>query len=303
MSADSGASGLAPLLERYAERAEATLSRWLPEARILPARLHDAMRYAVLGGGKRMRPALVYATGEALGVGLEGLDGPAAAVELIHAYSLVHDDLPCMDDDDLRRGRPTCHRAYDEGTAVLVGDALQALAFYILARDDAIPAPAARRLEMVETLAMAAGSRGMVGGQALDLEAVGRNLNLAELENMHIHKTGALIRASVRLAALAAPDAPPALLGRLDRYAKCIGLAYQVRDDVLDVSASTERLGKTAGADAARRKPTYPSVLGLAASEELARNLGQEALESLSSLGRDADPLRWICEFIVERAN
>jgi farnesyl diphosphate synthase len=178
---------------------------------------------------------------------------------------------------------------------------LQALAFYVLARDEAIPASSARRLEMVETLAMAVGSRGMVGGQALDLAAVGRNLNLAELENMHIHKTGALIRASVRIAALAAPDTPRELLERLDRYAKCVGLAYQVRDDILDVSVPTEHLGKTAGADAAHRKPTYPSVFGLAASEELAASLRQAALDSLSSLDTRADPLRWLCEFIVDR--
>jgi farnesyl diphosphate synthase len=289
------------LLGRYAERAEAALERWLPEAHVRPTRLHEGMRYAVLGAGKRMRPALVYATAEALGVGLDGLDGPAAAVELIHAYSLVHDDLPAMDDDDLRRGRPTCHRAYDEGTAVLVGDALQALAFYVLAHDDAIQASPARRLEMIETLAMAAGSRGMVGGQALDLDAAGRTLNVAELENMHIHKTGALIRACVRLAALAAPDTPSELTERLDRYAKCIGLAYQIRDDVLDVAGSTDSLGKAVGADAARHKPTYPAVVGLAEAEELATGLEAEALTSLATLDEHADPLRQIAHFIVAR--
>jgi len=291
------------LLQDYGARAETVLERWLPEGRIQPTRLHEAMRYAVLGGGKRIRPALVYSTGQALDVDLDALDGPAAAVELIHAYSLVHDDLPAMDDDDLRRGRPTCHRAYDEGTAVLVGDALQALAFYVLAHDGALRVSPDRRLEMVKTLAMAAGSRGMAGGQALDLEAVGRQLNCAELENMHIHKTGALLRACVRLAALAAPGTPDTLLERLDRYAKCIGLAYQVRDDVLDVEGATERLGKSQGADAARHKPTYPSVLGLARSEELARGLHDQALESLAGLDARADPLRWLSAFIVERAH
>jgi farnesyl diphosphate synthase len=292
---------LTTLLRSYADRVELALERWLPEPRIQPTRLHEAMRYATLGGGKRLRPALVYATGVALGVEPDALDGPAAAVELIHAYSLVHDDLPAMDDDDLRRGRPTCHRAYDEGTAVLVGDGLQALAFLVLARDDRIRVGAGRRLEMVEALAMAAGSRGMVGGQALDLEAVGATLNLAELENMHIHKTGALIRASVRLAALSAPETSPALATALDRYAKCVGLAYQIRDDVLDVSGETERTGKASGADAARRKPTYPALLGLARSEELARSLHEEALQSLASLDARGDPLRWLSAFIVDR--
>ncbi len=303
MTAPAEPSALEALLRQHAARVEAVLERWLPAAQIQPTRLHQAMRYAVLAGGKRIRPALVYATGQALGVDLRALDGPAAAVELIHAYSLVHDDLPAMDDDDLRRGRPTCHRAYDEGTAVLVGDALQSLAFYALAHDDGLGVSAERRLAMVATLAMAAGSRGMAGGQALDLEAVGRSLNPAELENMHIHKTGAILRACVRLAALASPEAPAATLERLDRYAKCIGLAYQVRDDVLDVEGATERTGKTQGADAARRKPTYPAVLGLAQSIELADHLHEQAIESLSVLDARADPLRWLSAFIVQRGH
>ena len=303
MTAPADLSALDSLLGQQAERVERALERWLPAAQIQPTRLHQAMRYAVLAGGKRIRPALVYATGQALGVEAGVLDGPAAAVELIHAYSLVHDDLPAMDDDDLRRGRPTCHRAYDEGTAVLVGDALQSLAFYVLARDEGLAVSAERRLAMIETLAMAAGSRGMAGGQALDLEAVGRSLNPAELENMHIHKTGAILRACVRMAALASPGAAEVTLERLDRYAKCIGLAYQVRDDILDVEGTTERTGKVQGADAARQKPTYPAVLGLARSIELAGQLHEQAMESLSALDARADPLRWLSAFIVQRGH
>jgi farnesyl diphosphate synthase len=303
MTAPADLSALDSLLRQQAERVERALERWLPAAQIQPTRLHQAMRYAVLAGGKRIRPALVYATGQALGVEAGVLDGPAAAVELIHAYSLVHDDLPAMDDDDLRRGRPTCHRAYDEGTAVLVGDALQSLAFYVLARDEGLAVSAERRLAMIETLAMAAGSRGMAGGQALDLEAVGRSLNPAELENMHIHKTGAILRACVRMAALASPGAAEVTLERLDRYAKCIGLAYQVRDDILDVEGTTERTGKVQGADAARQKPTYPAVLGLARSIELAGQLHEQAMESLSALDARADPLRWLSAFIVQRGH
>ncbi len=303
MTAPADAIALDRLLAAFSERVEGALERWLPAAQIRPTRLHQAMRYAVLAGGKRLRPALVYATGQALGAEPAALDGAAAAVELIHAYSLVHDDLPEMDDDDLRRGRPTCHRAFDEGTAVLVGDALQSLAFYVLAHDADIGATAERRLAMVETLALAAGSRGMAGGQALDLEAVGRSLNPAELENMHIHKTGAILRACVRLAALAAPDAPAATLERLDRYAKCIGLAYQVRDDILDVEGATERTGKVQGADAARNKPTYPSVLGLAQAIELSGQLHAQAIESLSDLDARADPLRWLSAFIIQRGH
>ena len=297
----AGAGRLEELLRSHAVRVETVLERWLPPVHIQPPRLHEAMRYAVLLGGKRIRPALVYSTGQALGVELAALDGPAAAVELIHAYSLVHDDLPGMDDDDLRRGRPTCHKAYDEGTAVLVGDALQALAFHVLARDETLRVSAERRLQMVETLAMAAGSRGMVGGQALDLEAVGQTLDETELENMHIHKTGAILRACVRLGGLAAPHTPEDTLVRLDHYAKCIGLAYQIRDDILDVQGETQTIGKARGADAAHHKPTYPSVMGLARSIELANQLHEQAMESLSVLDAGADPLRWLSAFIVER--
>jgi geranylgeranyl pyrophosphate synthase len=284
-------------------RVERTLNHWLPAARIHPTRLHEAMRYAVLGGGKRVRPILVYATGAALGLDPEDLDGPACALELIHAYSLIHDDLPAMDDDDLRRGKPSCHRAFDEATAILAGDALQALAFYILAHDPSTTATPQARLTMIETLALAAGSRGMVGGQAIDLAAVGRSLDIAELEDMHIHKTGALIRAAVRLAALTAPELDHDTLQRLDRYAKCVGLAFQIRDDILDVEGDTSTLGKQQGADLARNKPTYPSLLGLTDAKERARSLHEEALANLAALDERADLLRGLSQYIVDRSH
>jgi len=268
-----------------------------------PTRLHEAMRYAVLGAGKRVRPVLVYATGRALGASPDALDDPACAVELIHAYSLVHDDLPAMDDDDLRRGRPTCHRAFDEATAILVGDALQTLAFQVLCDEPGDATAAATRLAMVRTLATASGSRGMAGGQALDLDAVGRDLSLAELEQLHIHKTGALIRASVRLGTLAAPAADPAAVRSLDRYGKCIGLAFQIRDDILDVEGDPALIGKTRGKDAAHNKPTYPALLGLAGAREKCAVLLAEATACLEGLGERAQPLRWLAEYIVARSH
>jgi geranylgeranyl diphosphate synthase, type II len=296
-------SPLSALMQDYRARAERALAKWLPSPGTHPQHLHAAMRYAALGGGKRIRPVLVYATGDALGVGRAALDAPACAVELIHAYSLVHDDLPCMDDDELRRGKPTCHRAFDEATALLAGDALQTLAFYLLAHDGEMQAGPAARLQMIEVLALAAGSRGMVGGQAIDLDAVGRELDIAQLEDMHIHKTGALIRASVMLGALSKPELDPALLTQLDHYAKCVGLAFQIRDDILDVEGCTEVLGKTQGADRARNKPTYPALLGLEGAKERACELHAEAIASLAGLDSHADPLRWISEYIVERAS
>jgi farnesyl diphosphate synthase len=280
---------------------EATLDHWLPPATTQPERLHAAMRYATLGEGKRVRPILVYATGRALGIPPEQLDGPACAVELIHAYSLVHDDLPAMDDDDLRRGQPTCHKAFDEATAILAGDALQTLAFKVLSRDPRLPVDNAVRLQMIDTLALASGSRGMAGGQAIDLESVGRELDVVQLENMHIHKTGALIRASVRLGALACPDADPARVEGLDRYAKCIGLAFQVQDDILDIEGDPESTGKARGMDQAKSKPTYPALLGLEESREKAQLLRQEALDSIASLDERAEPLRWLADYIVSR--
>lgn len=286
----------------YRSRANQALDQRLPAADLHPGDLHQAMRYAVLGGGKRIRPVLVYSAGAAVGAMPEALDGPACAVEFIHAYSLIHDDLPAMDDDELRHGRPTCHRAFGEALAILAGDALQALAFQVLSQDPAMISDSVIRMRMLGLLAQAAGSRGLVGGQAIDLAAVGRDdLTLAELENMHIHKTGALIRASVLLGAFSRPEVESTVLERLDRYAKCIGLAFQIRDDILDVVGDTATLGKTQGADRALNKPTYPALLGLDGAREHARALHQEALASLEPLGSEADPLRWLATYIVER--
>ena len=290
------------LIGSYQARAAWALDQRLPATDLHPGALHQAMRYAVLGGGKRIRPVLVYLTGAAVGAAPEALDGPACAVEFIHAYSLIHDDLPAMDDDDLRHGQPTCHKAFGEALAILAGDALQALAFQVLGQDLAMIADPAIRLRMLGVLAQAAGSRGMVGGQAIDLAAVGWDLSLAELENMHIHKTGALIRASVLLGALSQPAVEPAVLERLDHYAKCIGLAFQIRDDILDVIGDTATLGKPQGSDRALDKPTYPTLLGLEGAREHARVLHEEALASLQPLGTQAEPLRWISSYIVERA-
>ena len=285
------------ILQRYRDRVETALAQTLPTEDRPPARLHAAMRYATLNGGKRLRACLVYASGAALGGEPAELDAPAVAVELIHAYSLVHDDLPCMDDDDLRRGQPTCHKAYDEATALLVGDALQSLAFASLS---AAPHAPAARVQMIATLAQAAGSLGMAGGQAIDLAAVGKKLTLAELEAMHALKTGALIRASVHLGAFAA-GADGAALKALDDYAATLGLAFQIVDDILDVEGDTQTLGKAAGADAARNKPTYPSLLGLAGAKEKAAALHARALESLGVFGDNAQVLAHIADFIVRR--
>ncbi len=292
----------AQLAEKWRERADRALAQWLPPETLNPARLHAAMRYAALDGGKRIRPLLVYAAGRACGVAAERLDAPAVAVELIHAYSLVHDDLPAMDDDDLRRGKPTVHRAFDEATAILAGDALQSLAFHVLARglDPAIPDR--QRLAMLDELALASGSRGMAGGQAMDLAATGKTPNIAELEDLHIHKTGALIRASVRLGALCRPDVDEPTLQRLDHFAKCIGLAFQIRDDILDVEGDAESLGKQPGVDQALGKATYPALLGLEDARREADNLYRDALASLEPLGEVADMLRWLGRYIVERS-
>ncbi|RMG34948.1 MAG: (2E,6E)-farnesyl diphosphate synthase [Gammaproteobacteria bacterium] len=288
-------------MEQARLRVEQALERRLPSAATPPSRLHEAMRYATLGNGKRLRPVLCYATGQLLGAPLARLDAPACAVELIHAYSLVHDDLPAMDDDALRRGRPTCHCAFDEATAILAGDALQSLAFRLLAHDPALDIPAERRLRMVDELTHAAGSRGMAGGQAMDIEAVGHELSLAELENMHIHKTGALIRASVRLGALGTDQVTEESLRALDHYAKCIGLAFQIRDDILDVEGETEAIGKTQGKDAANDKPTYPALVGLDEARAMARGLLEDALASLAPFGDDATHLRELALYVIDR--
>ncbi|MCI0591413.1 MAG: (2E,6E)-farnesyl diphosphate synthase [Gammaproteobacteria bacterium] len=288
-------------MQEYKFCVETALEYWLPPITIQPTHLHRAMRYAVLGDGKRIRPMLVYITGQSLGVETAALNGPACAVEFIHAYSLIHDDLPAMDNDDLRRGRPTCHKAFDEATAILAGDALQALAFHVLSHDHHITVDAQQRLAMIDALAQASGSRGMAGGQAIDLAAVGRDLNIAELENMHIHKTGALIHASVKLGALSLPRVSKDWLDHLEHYANCIGLAFQIHDDILDVEGDTATLGKPQGSDIAQNKPTYPNLLGLNGAKQAARDLHEQALNSLNALGKRADPLRWIADYIVER--
>lgn len=290
-------------MPNWQARVDSALDHWLPKPTIEPFRLHEAMRYAVLNGGKRLRPTLVYAAGLAMGVPEDRLDAPACAIECIHAYSLVHDDLPAMDNDDLRRGKPTCHRAFDEATAILTGDALQALAIHILTHGLDVRIPAEQRLAMVDLLAVSAGSRGMAGGQALDLEAVGKTLSDAQLENMHIHKTGALIRTSVMFGALCSSQPDEATKVKLDHYAKCIGLAFQIHDDVLDETADTQTLGKAQGADRARNKPTYPSIIGLDASIRLADELVQDAIDSLSTLGENAVVLRQLANYVIERRN
>ncbi|HEU0186582.1 MAG TPA: farnesyl diphosphate synthase [Gallionellaceae bacterium] len=280
-------------------RFEEMLRGLLPRAEIAPQRLHEAMRYAVLDGGKRVRPLLAFAAGELAGADAARVDIAAAAVELIHAYSLVHDDMPCMDDDVLRRGKPTCHVQYDEATALLVGDSLQTLAFQLLA-EHRLSDDAARQLGMVKLLAVASGSRGMAGGQAIDLASVGQSLTLPELEFMHIHKTGALIRAAVLLGAQCGPVSEDQL-ARLDHFGKLIGLAFQVVDDVLDCEADTATLGKTAGKDADNDKPTYVSLLGILGARDMAQRLHREALETLAGFGEAAERLRELADFIVLR--
>jgi len=278
---------------------EADMSAYLPAADAVPTKLHEAMRYALLGGGKRVRPLLVYAAGALYGADAQALSRAAAAVEMIHAYSLVHDDMPCMDDDDLRRGKPTVHVAYDEATALLVGDALQSQAFTVLAEAGTLPAE--RQVAMLALLAQAAGSSGMCGGQAIDLDSVGLSLTQAQLERMHQLKTGALLRASVVLGALAGKSLDAAEQKALDDYSRAIGLAFQVVDDVLDATADSATLGKTAGKDAADNKPTYVSILGLEPSIALAEQLRRDAHAALAPFGESALRLREIADLIVQR--
>jgi len=280
-------------------RIEGVLVQVLPPARIAPARLHAAMRYSALGAGKRVRPLLAFAAGEVSGASVERLEIAAAAVEMIHAYSLVHDDLPCMDDDVLRRGKPTVHVEYDEPTALLVGDALQSLAFQLIAENRLSEDPAVQ-LEMIRTLAAAAGSRGMAGGQQIDLESTGKALTLPELEMMHVHKTGALIRAAVLLGAFCGKSLAAEERTRLDKYAKTIGLAFQVVDDVLDHEASTATLGKTAGKDARQGKATYVSLIGINRAKALAQELREKAHAALEGLA-GARRLGELADFIVLR--
>ena len=272
----------------------------LPSPEVAPPRLHHAMRYAVLGSGKRVRPLLAFAAGEITSADPARVAIAGAAVELIHAYSLVHDDLPCMDDDVLRRGKPTCHVEFDEATALLVGDALQSLAFQLLS-EYRVADDTAVQLEMVKLLAAASGSRGMAGGQAIDLAAVGASLSLPELEFMHIHKTGAIIRAATLLGAHCGSRLEERAQAKLDHFAKCIGLAFQVVDDVLDTEANTATLGKTAGKDAQQNKPTYVTVLGVAESKKLAAGLREDARAALDGFGDRAQRLRELADFIVLR--
>ena len=276
------------------QRTETALAGVLPDPSIAPQRLHEAMRYAVLGGGKRVRPLLAHAAGELAGASAQDVDRVACAIELIHAYSLVHDD-------DLRRGKPTVHVEYDEATALLAGDALQTLAFQVLA-DTPIGAGPAIQLAMVSHLAIASGSRGMAGGQAIDLAAVGRQLGREELEFMHVHKTGALIRAAVLLGARAGAALDPVDLERLDHYAKVVGLLFQVVDDILDAAADTATLGKTAGKDAENDKPTYVSLLGLADARQLAEDMLIDAKSTLRPFGARAQRLEQLADYVVHRA-
>lgn len=281
------------------DRAESALGRFLPAGDSIPARLHDAMRYATLGGGKRVRPLLAHAAGELTGATPEALDVVGCAVEMIHAYSLVHDDLPCMDDDVLRRGRPTCHVEFDEPTALLVGDSLQTMAFELLASQTI--GEARQQLEMIALLAHASGSRGMAGGQAIDLASVGQPLTQPELELMHALKTGALIRAAVLLGALAGQPLSADERSNLDRFAKRAGLLFQVVDDILDCTASTATLGKTAGKDEAADKPTYVALLGLENARAYADELRADARDALTIFGDRATRLNQLADFICHR--
>ena len=291
-------------LKAFCERVDHHLNLWLPTPSGPEARLQEAMRYSVIGGGgKRVRPVLVYAAGKALNIDEDQLDACACAVEIIHAYSLIHDDLPAMDDDDLRRGRPTCHKEYDEATAILAGDALQAFAFEILAADTALQTSPGNRIEMIKLLAQASGSIGMAGGQAIDLGAVGKSLKLKELENMHLLKTGALIRASILLGAMCSPNIQASKLEALDTYAHCVGLAFQIHDDVLDVTADTETLGKPQGSDIELNKPTYPALLGLEGAQQRALELHQRAIKALEVFDESADILRKLSAYIIERGH
>jgi len=302
VSADS-ASAATAALQLWGARADAALADALPHEDAPPLELHRAMRYAVLGGGKRLRPVLVYATGNAFEVAPEALDSSACAVEIIHAYSLVHDDLPAMDDDDLRRGRPTCHVVFGEAMAILAGDALQALAFEVLADDPRLRADPRNQVEMLRTLAAACGAHGMAGGQAFDLAAVGKALTPAELERMHMYKTGALIRASVRLGALAAGCRDAAVLAALEHYGHAIGLAFQIRDDILDIEGDEATIGKTAGKDAADNKPTYPAILGMAGARAHLAELTGAALDAITPLGERFAMLGELARFIAERGS
>lgn len=281
-------------------RTEEALNKALPKANIAPTKLHEAMRYATLGGGKRVRALLAHAAGEFCGAKDHKIDSAAIAVEMIHAYSLVHDDMPCMDDDDLRRGKPSCHKQFDEATALLVGDALQSLAFQVLAAPN-LHSNAEHQINMINLLAVASGSRGMAGGQAIDLASVGESLSQTELELMHIHKTGALIRAAALLGAYSASALDEKRISAIDHYAQSIGLAFQVVDDILDIEADTVTLGKTAGKDADCNKPTYVTILGLSRAKSLVQELLDNAISPLKAYSSDATRLIQLAQFITQR--
>ena len=288
-------------IAHYTERVAAKLDSVLPAATLAPQRLHDAMRYAVFNGGKRVRPLLVYAAGECLRVPEHVLDAPAAAIELIHAFSLVHDDLPAMDDDDLRRGKPTVHRQYDEATAILAADALQPLAFSVLA---SMPgAPPKTRSRLVKMVADACGSLGMTGGQSLDLAAEGRELSVDEIEHMYALKTGALIHSCVVSPAMLSDTVSDEQTAAIDAFGRTIGIAFQIKDDILDVEGETEVIGKQSGADQRLNKATYPGLLGIEAARRRCNELLDRALQELDDFGEDAASLRWLAKFIVERGN
>lgn len=301
--AESTSAEFLSSLRTYQQRVDKALLDRLPPIENSTTQLPVAMRYAITNGGKRVRPILAYATGRALGISLDRVDPAACALEMMHAYSLVHDDLPAMDDDDLRRGKPTCHKAFDEATAILAGDALQALAFTILALNRDPELSDSAKLKMIEKLGSASGAEGMAAGQAIDLEAVGRELTLAELENMHRHKTGALIKASVLLPAMMSEPVNQNILDRLDAYAEAVGLSFQIVDDILDVVSDTETLGKTQGADIALNKPTYPALLGLDGARAHALNMHELAISQLDSLSNKFDELRMLSAYIVERTH
>ena len=295
----SKANDLKTWQQQAQAQTELTLERMLPTAATVPNTLHEAMRYSALDGGKRLRPLLVLAAAELGDADAAALEQAMAAIEMVHVYSLVHDDMPPMDNDSLRRGKPTCHVQYDEATALLVGDALQTQAFDVLSRPTGLPA--ARQLKMVSVSAQASGSLGMAGGQAIDLANVGKAMNQTELEQMHGLKTGALIRAAVALGALSCPELDDAALQRLDQYAAKLGLAFQVIDDVLDCEADTATLGKTAGKDADNDKPTYVKLMGLAAARAYAETLVADAVALLEPFGEDALRLRQLAEYVTAR--
>ncbi|HEV7613291.1 MAG TPA: farnesyl diphosphate synthase [Steroidobacteraceae bacterium] len=288
-------------LEAWRVRMERALAARLPDVSMVPARLHEAMRYSVLGGGKRIRPALLFAAARTLGLSEDDVEAAACAIELVHVYSLVHDDLPAMDNDDLRRGRPTCHKAYDEATALLVGDALQPLAFQLLASDPALPASPTIRIRLIDMLAHAIGTFGMAGGQAIDLAVQGTRLDISQVEDLHARKTGAVIRASVLMAAECIPALDADLYAALTRFATAVGLAFQIQDDLLDVTGDPSTLGKATGADSERAKPTHPAVIGIPASQQRVRLLHTQAIHALAPFGKRAESLRSLANWLLLR--